>query len=234
MGDPKKIRKKYQPPRHPWERARIDEEKKLKKEYGFSNNKEIWKIKSKLKGFKDQSKKLAAGSGKQVEKETAQLLQKLKNIGLLTQEHNLGDILGIGINEISDRRLQTIVYKKKLSRSIKQARQLIVHRHITVNNLKINSPSYIVSISEEPTVSFSEDSPLTSDDHPERVREEIAQKPEEKEELAIKKQKEEQRLKKTLEKETGKNEKSKPKRKDEAKFENTTDKEKNKIVKEKS
>ena len=35
MGDPKKIRKKYSTPKHPWEGARIEEEKKLLKDYGI-------------------------------------------------------------------------------------------------------------------------------------------------------------------------------------------------------
>ena len=34
MGDPKKLRKKYEPPRHPWQASRIESEKILFKEYG--------------------------------------------------------------------------------------------------------------------------------------------------------------------------------------------------------
>ncbi len=33
MGDPKKQRKKYSGPQHPWKRARIEEEKVLVEEY---------------------------------------------------------------------------------------------------------------------------------------------------------------------------------------------------------
>ena len=33
MGDPKKIRKKYKKPMHPWQKARIDLEKELSKKY---------------------------------------------------------------------------------------------------------------------------------------------------------------------------------------------------------
>ncbi len=41
MGDPKKIRKKYETPVHPWQKTRIVEEIALLKEYGLKNKKEI-------------------------------------------------------------------------------------------------------------------------------------------------------------------------------------------------
>ena len=58
MGDPKKIRKKYSTPSHPWQKARIDEEKVVKRDFGLKNKKEIWIIASKLKTFKDTLKRL--------------------------------------------------------------------------------------------------------------------------------------------------------------------------------
>ena len=42
MGDPKRLRRKYEPPRRPWEKIRIDEEKTLMEEYGLKNKKEVW------------------------------------------------------------------------------------------------------------------------------------------------------------------------------------------------
>ena len=41
MGNPKRHRKKYSTPAHPWQRARIEEERELSKEYGFKNKKEM-------------------------------------------------------------------------------------------------------------------------------------------------------------------------------------------------
>jgi len=58
MGDPRKIRKKYQTPSHPWIKSRIDEEKVLTREFGTKNKKEIWKMETVLKNFKTQSKHL--------------------------------------------------------------------------------------------------------------------------------------------------------------------------------
>ena len=52
MGDPKKQRKKYTTPRHPWQRDRLDEERQLLKDYGLKNKKELWKFESLLRKFK--------------------------------------------------------------------------------------------------------------------------------------------------------------------------------------
>ena len=71
-----------------------------------------------------------------------------------------------------ERRLQTMVFRKGLARSIKQSRQFITHRHIAINNSIITAPSYIVSIAEEPLINFVARSSLISADHPERVRKE--------------------------------------------------------------
>ncbi len=81
MGDPRRIRKKYSPPSHPWQKSRIDEEKILKKDYGVRRNIEIWKMSSRLKDFKDRFKKLVARQDKQAELEKQQLLSKLQSLG---------------------------------------------------------------------------------------------------------------------------------------------------------
>jgi small subunit ribosomal protein S4 len=189
MGDPRHLHKKYQTPMHPWERTRIDEERELVKQYGFVNKRELWKMRTKLTDFKDQAKKLSANSGKQVEKETKALLEKLRNLNLLKQDQELNDILSIGFTDLLDRRLQSVLYKKSLARSMTQARQMIVHRHIVVNNIKITSPSYLVKSNEEAMISFSPDSPFAQEGHPERVYEQnMPLKPEEKTELSIKRQ----------------------------------------------
>ena len=49
MGDPKKQRKKYETPLHPWQGERILAEKKIMEEYGLKNKKEIWKMNSMLR-----------------------------------------------------------------------------------------------------------------------------------------------------------------------------------------
>ncbi len=179
MGDPKKTKKKYSTPMHPWQAERIEQEKELTKEYGFRNKTEIWKINSVLRNFLRQAKRLAAVKTEQSEKEKNQLLDRLKRLGLLPETALLEDVLDISLKDLLERRLQTLVFRKNLARSVKQARQFIVHRHIAVDNKKITVPSYLVSKAEEPLISFIPSSSLSSIDHPERKQEERKEAPKE-------------------------------------------------------
>ena len=65
--------------------------------------------------------------------------------------------------------MQTIVYKKGLARTIRQARQLIVHGHIEVNGQIIRSPGYLVLREEEGLITYARNSPFAKDSHPERI-----------------------------------------------------------------
>ena len=169
MGDPKKPKKQYNTPSHPFRKARIEEEIKYKKEYGLKNKTEIWKFDSKVKGFWRQAKRIIATRTAQAEIERQQLLRKLVRLGLLESEQDIGAVLNIKIEHVLGRRLQTIVVKKQLARSMKQARQFITHGHILVGGKKITAPSYLVKREEEPSVSFVAHSSLASNEHPERA-----------------------------------------------------------------
>jgi len=177
MGDPKKTKKKYSTPIHPWQAERIEEERILTREYGFKNKTEIWKMNSILRNFLRQAKRLAAIKTEQSKKEKIQLLNRLIKLGLLPETASLDDVLDISLKDLLERRLQTLVFRKGMSRSIKQARQFIVHRHIMINNKKITVPSYLVSKAEEEAIVFSGKSSLFNPDHPERKKEEKEQLP---------------------------------------------------------
>ncbi len=170
MGDIKRIRKKYETPRHPWNRERIDAERVQKRDYGLRNKKEIWKFESLLKGFKDQIKAFPSMEPAQAQFQEQKLRERLKRLGIVTDDTPLGEVLGYGVEVMLDRRLQTIVFKRGLARTPKQARQLISHEHITVGERTVNAPSYIVTKDEESTIAFHPSSPLFRDDHPERMQ----------------------------------------------------------------
>ena len=48
-----------------------------------------------------------------------------------------------------ERRLDNVVYRMGLAGSRSQARQLVLHGHITVKGQKVNIPSYLVTVGEE-------------------------------------------------------------------------------------
>ncbi|MBW2983644.1 30S ribosomal protein S4 [Candidatus Woesearchaeota archaeon] len=219
MGDIKKQKKKFYPPTHPWQKSRIDEEKTLFKEYGLKNKREIWKMNSILKKFYEQAKKLTTIQTKQSEIERAQLLAKLYSLALLEKDSKLEDVLTITLKDIMNRRLQTLVFKRNLARSVKQARQFISHNHVYVGGKNITSPSYLVSRDEEASINFGTGSALSNPDHPERAVEEKkpAKKEEEKKKSPKKKQGRKRRAKSEKKKEEKKEskEEKKPKEKKE-------------------
>tara|TARA_Y100000310_G_C20662913_1_gene805770 strand:- start:1395 stop:2111 length:717 start_codon:yes stop_codon:yes gene_type:complete len=169
MGDPKKLKKKYSGPRHPWTKSVLDVERVIKKEYGLSNKRELFKADSFLKKYKDLAKKLIASTTEQSQKEEKQVLDKMQRLGLLSMGSKLDDVLGLELKDALERRLQSIVFRKGLARSMKQARQFITHRHITINDKEITAPSYIVSLEEENHLNFKSKSTLADEGHPERV-----------------------------------------------------------------
>ena len=169
MGDPKKQKKKYSTPSHPWQEDRLREEKKLVDGYSLKNKKEIWKAASVVKKFKIEAKKIIARPTLQSEREEKQLLDKLTRLKILPKESKVEDILNMTTRSILDRRLQTLVAKKDLARTPAQARQFIVHGHITINGGRVSVPSYLVSEEEEGTISFMANSPLSNPEHPEKV-----------------------------------------------------------------
>jgi len=160
MGHPRKKRKTYSTPRHPWQAERIEREKVILENYALKNKKEIMKMQSILSKYSSQAKKLANAQTEQAKKEKEQMIGRLFKLGLIKKNAGVDDVLGLTINDIMNRRLQTFVYKKNLANTPKQARQFIVHGHIFVANNKVNVPSYIVNADEENKIEFKEGSHL--------------------------------------------------------------------------
>ena len=169
MGDPKKQKKKYDTPSHPWQKARIDSERVIVEEYGIKNKTELWKASSQLRHFKEQAKKYASATGAHADMQKQLFLKKLVTLGLIKDSGATDDILSLELKDILNRRLQTIVVKKKLAATAKQARQFIVHNHIAISGRKLNVPGYIVRKAEEDKIEFSQKSSLAKEDNPERV-----------------------------------------------------------------
>jgi len=152
MGDPRRTKKKYQKPRHPWRADRIEEEKKILKTYGLKNKKEIWRAETLMRGFRRQARKLLALRTEQAKKEEKQLLDRLRRLNLLKGDATLDGVLALKTEDILGRRLQTIVFKKGLARTINQARQFIAHGHVFVKGEKVTAPGYLVRAEEEDAI----------------------------------------------------------------------------------
>ena len=149
MGDPKRIRKKYETPGHPWRADVLAEELKLLGEYGLRNKRELWRTASVLRKFRAQARALVSVTGEKRRQEEAKLLGKLYRMGILPEGATLDDVLRLTVRDFLERRLQTMVYKLGLARTLYQARQFIVHGHVFVGDRKVRSPSYHVMRGEE-------------------------------------------------------------------------------------
>jgi len=168
MGHPKFSRPKFDTPKHPWKKARIDEEHDISARHGLKNMKEIWKARSQLRRMRQQAMKLIGkvdASHPHWMKEKEDLLHSLIRKGILSEESTIDDILTLNVEDILNRRLQYRVYAKGLASSMKQARQLVTHGHITVAEQKITIPSYAITREEEDLIAYHLSSKLNDESH---------------------------------------------------------------------
>ncbi|RLF57857.1 MAG: 30S ribosomal protein S4, partial [Thermoplasmata archaeon] len=113
MGDPKRLRKKYETPSHPWEEERIKRENELMKKYGLKNKREIWKAETILRKYRTQARKLLAKVGSEdpvYKRQVEQLMNHLIRMNLVKPDATLDDCLALTVEDILKRRLQTLVY----------------------------------------------------------------------------------------------------------------------------
>ncbi|ARD84183.1 30S ribosomal protein S4 [Ferroplasma acidiphilum] len=172
MGDQKFQRKRYSTPRHPWEKERIDSERQVVAKYGLKNKRELWKAEAILSSYRAQARTLQAKvryNDPIAEKQFQLLLKKLDKLSLLSEGATLDDILALNIENILDRRLQTLVYQLNMATTMKQARQLITHGHIKVGDHIVTIPSIAVLKGQEDSITYSEKSPFSDDKHPIRL-----------------------------------------------------------------
>jgi len=167
VGDPKKQRKKYETPSHPWLLDRIQRESRIVARYGLKNRREVWKAEGRLRTFRRQARRLLARRTEQAEREKQQLLNKLYRLGLLPENATLDDVLKLTLEDVLKRRLQSVVYYRGLAKSLRQARQFVVHGHIAIGDRRVSIPSYFVTRDEEEQVCYYQGSPLVDTKHPE-------------------------------------------------------------------
>jgi small subunit ribosomal protein S4 len=154
MGDPKKPRKQFEKPRKVWDSERLQKDRKLKETYGLKNMHELWKAESFLRNKRQNAKKMLALPLKEREKREKELIESLSRIDLLNNNATLDDILGLKVEALLERRLETLALRKNLALTAKQARQFITHGKIAVNGRKTTIPGFIVPKSLENTIAY--------------------------------------------------------------------------------
>lgn len=135
-------KKKYSRPRKAYDKTRIEEENALVKKYGLKNKREIWKADFAVGKIRNQAKKLITASAEEQEK----LFNKLRKMGFKADK--ISDVLDLNKEHWLRRRLQSILILKNMAKP-REARQLIVHKHVAINSEIINVPGYMVQVEEE-------------------------------------------------------------------------------------
>ena len=149
MGDPKKQRKKYQNPRFSWSKSNLTAELNLIGEYGLRNKKELRRHHFTLLKSRKLARHLLAKTQTERIALEKQILNKLISLKVIPETSGLDNVLDLSIRNILERRLQTLVFRTGISKTLPQARQLITHGHIIVQGKKVTSPSYLVNANEE-------------------------------------------------------------------------------------
>ncbi len=165
MGDPKKQRKKYESPRFPWRVDVLQEELKLLGQYGLRNKRELWRHETMLSKFRGMARSLIGKTPEERKRMDEMLLARLKKLGIMHETAVLDDILDSTIEDILERRLQTIIFRKGLAKSIYQARQLVTHGHIVIGDQRVTVPSYLVPTQEENQITYTPQSPFANPSH---------------------------------------------------------------------
>lgn len=153
MGDPKKSRRRWEGPRHPWRQENLTAELSLLGKYGLRNKRELWRANTLLKSYRERASEILAEENPEVRNaEERKLVIKLARLGLLNDDAVLDNILSLNVENILDRRLQNVIVKLGYAATPFQARQFVVHGHVLVKGRRITSPGYLVKRDEEPEI----------------------------------------------------------------------------------
>lgn len=126
--------------------------------FGLRNKRELWKVETELSRIRKGARALLALPHEVRRVKETKLLSSLNRMGLVSGDATLDDVLSLKIEDLLERRLQSMVMRK-FSKSPSQARQMVVHGHIVINDRIVNIPGYIVGRDEEPNVILRPDSP---------------------------------------------------------------------------
>ncbi|MCJ7650878.1 MAG: 30S ribosomal protein S4 [Candidatus Lokiarchaeota archaeon] len=160
MGDPRRLKKKFKKPKHPFQKERMLEELEFIGKYGLRNKREFWKMRTVLGNWRKiarESRSLPHEKAKEVQRE---LIRKLNRLGIIGSEAQFEDILLLTVDDILKRRFQTLVFEKGLTKTVYEARQRIIHKHVAIGDKLINAPSYIVKLEEENLIRYAPNSPF--------------------------------------------------------------------------
>merc|ERR1712146_278360 len=138
-------------------------EMKIIGQYGLKNKREIWRVRLALAKMRSTARVLLTKDEKDPVRvfEGQALMRRLIRYGILEEDkQKLDYVLDMKLEDFMERRLQTLVFKRGLAKSIHHARVLIRQRHIRVGRQIVNVPSFMVRVESQPHIEFAVGSPF--------------------------------------------------------------------------
>jgi small subunit ribosomal protein S4 len=132
-----------------WTADQLNAELYVMGSYGLRNKRELWKAQTEVARIRNQARALLALPTEARSEKEKRLLNFLNRLGLVKEGATLDDILNLKVEDLLERRLQTIIMKKSGTKSPYQARQIVSHGHVSIGNRKVNIPGYLVRADEE-------------------------------------------------------------------------------------
>lgn len=159
MGGLKKPKKKYLAgkPKKIWNKQLLLEELQLVGEYGLRNKKELWLARAHLKRITRRARSLLSMTAEERAPLEMPFKERLYKMGFIEDPNvPLDRILSLDVRAVLERRLQTMVYRMGLAKSIHHARQLIIHGHVLVAGRRMTSPGFLVPRELEDKISLAQ------------------------------------------------------------------------------
>ena len=115
-------------PKRKFEKERLENELRVVGTYGLKNKREVWRVQLVLAKIRKAARELLTLEEKDPKRifEGDALIRRMVRLGLLKEsEKKLDFVLGLTTSQLLERRLQTLVFKRKLANSVHHARILI-------------------------------------------------------------------------------------------------------------
>lgn len=138
-----------------WDLARIESDRTLVKEYGLKNLKELWEAETEIGKVRRHAREILSGAASGgLEEIRRSMTERLSRLGVTGKDATVDSMLDLNERALLDRRLQTVVFKRGLSNTIKQSRQLITHGFISMGGQRVTRPGFLVEAGTEGKIGY--------------------------------------------------------------------------------
>eukprot|EP00727_Mastigamoeba_balamuthi_P005385 m51a1_g14845 putative 40S ribosomal protein S4 (195) ;mRNA; r:714460-715174 len=153
----------YSTPRNYFQKERLDYELRLCGLYGLRCKREVYRVHYALTKIRKRARQLLMmpeTSEKRIF-EGGALLRKLHRLGVLEESKNKLDyVLSLKHEDFLNRRLQTVIFRQKMAKSIHHARVMIRQRHISVGKQLVDQPGFMVRVDSAKQIELALTSPF--------------------------------------------------------------------------